>query len=81
MKILRCGGEKLKDCGAHQYSSDLISKIHVDEVHDLSLQDLANAINKAFLYPLEEYGLDKPLARLPTDEAVGAPYIQVAIEN
>ena len=55
--------------GAYQYSGDLISKIHVDEVHDLYFQDLANAINKAFLYPLEEYRLDKPLARLPNDEA------------
>ena len=49
-------------CGAHQYSGDLISNIHVDEVQDLSLQDLANAINKAFLYPLEEYCLNQLLA-------------------
>ena len=55
-------------CGAHQHSSDLISQIHAHDVQELSPNDLANAINDAFLEPLQEYRLHQPLTRLPTDE-------------
>ena len=55
-------------CGAHQHSSDLISQIHAHDVRELSPNDLANAINDAFLEPLQEYRLHQPLTRLPTDE-------------
>ena len=55
-------------CGAQQHSSDLISQIHAHDVQELSPNDLANAINDAFLEPLQEYRLHQPLTRLPTDE-------------
>lgn len=55
-------------CGADQHSSDLISQIHAHDVQELSPNDLANAINDAFLEPLLEYRLHQLLTRLPTDE-------------
>ena len=55
-------------CGAQQHSSDLISQIHAHDVQELSPNDLTNAINDAFLEPLQEYRLHQPLTRLPTDE-------------
>ena len=50
-------------CGALQHSSDLISQIHAHDVQELSPNDLANAINDAFLEPLKEYRLHQPLTK------------------
>ena len=44
-------------CGRKACSGDLLNLINVKEVENLSTQELANSINKAFLEPLEEYRL------------------------
>ena len=46
-------------------TGNLLSKIKADEVEGLSTLELANAINKAFVEPLEEYRLPIPLSPLP----------------
>ena len=44
------------------------SQIYAHDVQELSPNDLANAINDAFLEPLREYRLHQLLTRLSTDE-------------
>ena len=44
-------------CGRKACSGDLPNLINVKEVENLSTQEFANSINKAFLEPLEEYRL------------------------
>ena len=47
--------------GMSSQTGDLLSKIKADEVEGLSTLELANAINKAFVEPLEENRLPIPL--------------------
>ena len=49
------------------------SHIHIEGIENLSDQDLANAINEAFLEPLEQYRLPQPLAKLCIDKALPEP--------
>ena len=51
--------------GMSSQAGDLLSKIKADEVEGLSTLELASAINKAFVEPLEEYRLPIPLSPLP----------------
>ena len=51
-------------CGGKACSGDLLHHMNVKEVENLSTQDLANSINKAFLEPLEEYRLSCPITHL-----------------
>ena len=55
-------------CGSKSFTDDLISQIQVESLENLSKVELADAINKAFLDPLEEYRLPQPLNRLPVEE-------------
>lgn len=55
--------------GMHLHASDLRNHLNVSDVEDLSAKDLANAINKAFLEPLEEYRLPEPLSQLPLEDS------------
>ena len=48
-------------CGGKACSGDLLHHMNVKEVENLSTQDLAKSINKAFLEPLEEYRLSCPI--------------------
>ena len=41
-------------CGARMHSGTLYNHIHVVGAEELSLQELANTINEAFLEPMEE---------------------------
>ena len=47
---------------------DLISQINVDQFSDLSKPEQANAINAAFLEPLDQYGLQEPLMCFPLED-------------
>ena len=51
--------------GMSSQTGDLLCKIKADEVEGLSTLELANAINKAFVEPLEENRLPIPLNPLP----------------
>lgn len=51
--------------GMSSQTGYLLSKIKADEVEGLCTLELANAINKAFVEPLEEYRLPIPLSPLP----------------
>ncbi len=55
-------------CGSKSFTDDLINQIQVESLENLSKVELADAINKAFLDPLEEYRLPQPLNRLPVEE-------------
>ena len=53
---------------ARAHSGALCNHIHAVGAEELSPQELANAINEAFLEPMEEYRLPRPLAQLPLEE-------------
>ena len=55
------------------HNGDLVSQINIDEVESLSIQEKANAINAAFLEPLEEYRLPFPLSPRPLRGVAGVP--------
>ena len=55
-------------CGFNSNPGNVSSQIHIEGIENLSDQDLANAINEAFLEPLEEYRLPQPLTKLRIDE-------------
>ena len=55
-------------CGFNSNSGNVSSHIHIEGIENLTDQELANAINEAFLEPLEEYRLPQPLTKLRTDE-------------
>ena len=46
----------------------LTNHIQAEGVEDLSMKELTDAINVAFLEPLEEYQLPQPPSRLPLDD-------------
>ena len=54
--------------GAKTKGGDLISQINIDHFSDLSKPEQANAINAAFLEPLDQYRLQEPLTRFPLEE-------------
>jgi len=54
--------------GGNVSSGDLINHINVKEVEKLFTHELANSINKAFLEPLEEYRLFRPITRLALEK-------------
>ena len=57
-------------CGFKSNSGNVSERIPIEEIKNLSEQDLANAINKAFLEPvfLEEYRLPQTFTKLAIDE-------------
>ncbi len=55
-------------CGSKSFTDDLINQIQVESMENLSKVELVDAINKAFLDPLEEYRLPQALNRLPVEE-------------
>ena len=55
-------------CGFNSNSGNASSDIHIEGIENLTDQELANAINEAFLEPLEEYRLPQPLTKLRIDE-------------
>ena len=54
--------------GAKSRNGDLVNLINVEQFSSLSGPDQANAINSAFLEPLEVYKLHEPLARIPLED-------------
>lgn len=60
----RWWGEVKRSCGINSSSGDLRNHIDIEEMNNLRLNDLANALNNAFLEPLEDYRLANPLAPL-----------------
>ena len=54
--------------GAKSRNGDLVDLINIEQFSSLSGPDQANAINSAFLEPLEVYKLHKPLARIPLED-------------
>ena len=55
-------------CGSNSNWGKTSSDIHIEGIENLTDQDLANAINEAFLGPLEEYRLPQPLTKLRIDK-------------
>ena len=55
-------------CGFNSNSGKASSDIHIEGIENLTDQELANAINEAFLEPLEEYRQPQPLTKLRIDE-------------
>ena len=55
-------------CGSQSFTDDCVNKTQVEGVENLSMEELVNTINKAFLKPLEEYWLLHLLNRLPLDK-------------
>ena len=55
-------------CGGKACSGDLMNHMNVKQVENLSTQDLANSINKAFLESLEEYRLSCPITHLALEK-------------
>ena len=53
-------------CGSHPNMGYVTNHIHIEELDDCDNQELANTINQAFLEPLEEYRLERPLTKFPT---------------
>lgn len=51
-------------CRAQSHSGNLKNSIQIDELNDVSTQQLAHVINTALLEPLEEYGLPHSLDQL-----------------
>jgi hypothetical protein len=62
-------------CGSKSFTDDLINQIQVESIENLSKVELAEAINKAFLDPLEEYRSPQPLNRLPVEESAVYPKV------
>ena len=60
--------EMKRSCGGKACSGDLINHMNVIEVENLSTQDLANSINKAFLESLGEYRLSCPITHLALEK-------------
>lgn len=60
--------KRLSDARAH--SGALCNHIHAEGAEELSPQDLANAINEAFLEPMEAYFLTRPN---PPERELSAP--------
>ena len=58
----------------------LINHMNVIEVENLSTQDLANPINKAFLESLEEYRLSWPITH-PALEKDSPEFLEVSEER
>ena len=54
--------------GAKSRNGDLVNLINVEQFSSFSGQDQANAINSAFLEPLEVYKLHKLLAHIPLED-------------
>ena len=54
-------------CGAKRNSVTLTDHIQDDVVNDLSEKEIADAINKALLEPLEEYRLSETLDKIPLE--------------
>ena len=54
--------------GAKTKGGGLISQINVDQFSDLSKPEQTNAINAAFLEPLDQYRLQEPLTRFPLED-------------
>lgn len=54
--------------GMSSHTVDLLSKIKINEVEGLPSVKIANAINKAFLKPLEEYKLPSPLCPVQLED-------------
>ena len=54
--------------------------MNVKKVGNLSTQELANSINKAFLEPLEEYRLSCPITH-PTLEKDSSEFLEVSEER
>lgn len=52
-------------CGFKSTLGNVLEHIHIEEIKNISEQDLANTISKVFLEPLEEYRLPQPLTKLP----------------
>ena len=59
-------GKAAKWCQSR--NGDLVNLINVEQFSSLSGPDQANAINSAFLEPLEVYKLHEPLARIPLED-------------
>ena len=55
-------------CGLNSNSGTVSSHIPIEGIENLTDQELANAINEAFLEPLEEYRMPQPLTKLRIDE-------------
>ena len=55
-------------CGGQCNPATLTNHIQAEGVEDLSMKELADAINVTFLEPLEEYRLPKALSHLPLDD-------------
>ena len=55
-------------CGFNSHSGNVSSHIPIEGIENLTDQELPNAINEAFLEPLEEYRLPQPLTKLRVDE-------------
>ena len=55
-------------CGLNSKSGNVSSHIHIVGIENLTDQELANAINEAFLEPLQEYRLPQLLTKLRIDE-------------
>ena len=55
-------------CGINSSSGGLRDHIDIEELNNLPLNDLANAINNALLEPLDDYRLPNPLAPLPLED-------------
>ena len=54
-------------CGGQSNPVTLTNHIQAEGVEDLSMKELVDAINVAFLKPLEEYRLPQTLSHLPLD--------------
>ena len=54
--------------GTKTKGRDFISQINVGQFSDLSKPEQANAINSAFLEPLDQYRLQEPLTRFPLED-------------
>ena len=50
-------------CGGQRNPATLTNHIQAEGVEDLSMKELADAINVTFLEPLEEYRLPQSLSR------------------
>jgi hypothetical protein len=62
-------------CGSKSFTDNLINQIQVESTKNVSKVELAAAINKAFLDPLEEYRSPQPLNRLPVEESAVYPKV------
>ena len=75
-KIQQLKGKNLKKwwdevkrlSGAKSRNGDLLNLINIEQFSSLSGPDQANAINSAFLEPLQVYKLHEPLAHFPLED-------------